>query len=161
MSDIERNKVKNFGEPWPCPSETADGFMVVRCFLTPPPGNIGLSNTLKFAKQQQEHILWSTMIIALCLLWFFFRLSLFHLGSGMTLLPGGGAKKHRTLLLLLLLYMQCQSSAQSRFLYNWSTFLGGTHPTLSFLVGNLHHCMGFSFLYESCPCWFIELQAAE
>ena len=46
--------------------------------------------------------------------------------------------------------MQCQSSAQSRFLYNWSTFLGGTHPTLSFLVGNLHHCMGLSFLYESC-----------
>ena len=30
MSGIERNKVKNFGEPWPCPSETADGFMVVR-----------------------------------------------------------------------------------------------------------------------------------
>ena len=62
---------------------------------------------------------------------------------------------------MLLLFMQCQSSAQSRFLYNWSTFLGGTHPTLSFLDGNLHHCMGFSFLYESCPCWFIELQAAE
>ena len=36
LSGIERNKVKNFGEPSPCPSETAEGFMVVRCFLTPP-----------------------------------------------------------------------------------------------------------------------------
>ena len=42
MSDIERNKVKNFGEPCPCPSDTAEGSMVVRCFLTPPPGKIGL-----------------------------------------------------------------------------------------------------------------------
>ena len=36
MSGIERNKVKNFGEPSHCPSETAEGCMVVRCFLTPP-----------------------------------------------------------------------------------------------------------------------------
>ena len=42
LSGIERNKVKNFGEPSPCPSETAEGFMVVRCFLTPPPSDIGL-----------------------------------------------------------------------------------------------------------------------
>ena len=41
MSGIERNKVKNFGEPSHCPSETAEGCMVVRCFLTPP-GGIGL-----------------------------------------------------------------------------------------------------------------------
>ena len=39
MSDIERNKVKNFGEPSHCPSETAEGCMVVRCFLTPPRWN--------------------------------------------------------------------------------------------------------------------------
>ena len=42
MSGIERNKVKNFGEPSHCPSETAEGCMVVRCFLTPP-GKIGLT----------------------------------------------------------------------------------------------------------------------
>ena len=37
LSGIERNKVRNFGEPSPSPSETAEGFRAVRCFLTPPP----------------------------------------------------------------------------------------------------------------------------
>ena len=44
MSGIERNKVKNFGEPCPCPSETAEEFMVVRCFLPPPPLSISYSS---------------------------------------------------------------------------------------------------------------------
>ena len=35
LSGIERNKVKSFGEPNPSPSETADGFKVVRDDLTP------------------------------------------------------------------------------------------------------------------------------
>ena len=40
---MERNKVKNFGDPSPIPSDTAVGFKVVWVKLTPPlPPEIGL-----------------------------------------------------------------------------------------------------------------------
>ena len=53
----------------------------------------------------------------------------------------------------VLFFLQCQSSAQSRFLYYWSTLLGRTHPTLSFLFfGNLHHCIGVLI-----PLWIMSL----
>ena len=56
-------------------------------------------------------------------------------------------------LFFVLFFLQCQSSAQSRFLYYWSTLLGGTHPTLSFLFfGNLHHCIGVLI-----PLWIMSL----
>ena len=36
---MERNKVKNFGEPNPSPSEPADGFIVRGAIMAPPKWN--------------------------------------------------------------------------------------------------------------------------
>ena len=38
---MERNKVKNFGEPNPSPSESADEFIVRGAIMPPPPSGIG------------------------------------------------------------------------------------------------------------------------
>ena len=51
LSGIERNKVKNFGEPSPIPLDTAEGFTVWGAIMAPPPCRIGLRRRLCIRQQ--------------------------------------------------------------------------------------------------------------